>query len=226
VKVRAHEIRRARCDGHLRIRGLVERELIEEMRESVLLACLRRGWCHASGAPRVAPPPWSAPAWSDFLAEVMTMPAFAALRDESRIREFASAILGEEASSGAGDTCRVVPPKLPGRTTQAHQDRHYLGAGPPRWIAWVALTDCPLECGPLAFVPGSHQGGLHEHDGERGLREVPREGWSIAPVQQGDVLFFSDLTIHRALPNCTGQHRLSLDFRYARARVDHPLSAA
>ncbi|KAB2887507.1 MAG: phytanoyl-CoA dioxygenase family protein, partial [Kofleriaceae bacterium] len=39
--------------------------------------------------------------------------------------------------------------------------------------------------------------------------------WHAADLAAGDVLFFSALTIHRALPNVTAdQLRVSVDYRY------------
>lgn len=55
-------------------------------------------------------------------------------------------------------------PRTPGFVT-FHQNSTYWGLEPKVAVtAWVALSDCPLESGPMRFVPGSHRTQLMHRD--------------------------------------------------------------
>ena len=85
---------------------------------------------------------------------------------------------------------------------------------------WFSLTDASVEHGCLQVVPGSHREGLVRHcpGGPMGL-EIPetvrdRGGAVPMPMERGDVLFLSRLTIHSSLPNVSDEIRWSFDLRY------------
>ena len=107
----------------------------------------------------------------------------------------------------------------PHLTTPPHQDHWYTGGTTNLWTAWIPLTDAPLELGPLAVLPGSHQGGLLPHrgqgDGRQGVDVADDAAFAAAPLAAGDAILFNCLTVHRALPNVTPDRvRLSVDYRY------------
>jgi len=120
-----------------------------------------------------------------------------------------------------GDVCRLVSPGALDLTTPPHQDAAYLKDADLVWTAWMALGACPVALGPLALLPGSHAGGLRPHapvvagGGVVGT-DVPDDApWHAGDLAPGDVLLFSALTVHRALPNVTAdQLRVSVDYRY------------
>jgi len=133
-----------------------------------------------------------------------------------------TAILGAQPQSDAGDLCRVVSSDDPAHTTVAHQDHFYLPGGAPRWSMWVPLGRCPLVLGPLAVLPGSHERGLLPHTGDvawrRSVDVADDAGWAASDLEPGDAIFFSWLTVHRALPNASDRAlRLSATCRYRAA---------
>jgi hypothetical protein len=84
---------------------------------------------------------------------------------------------------------------------------------------WFPLTDASIEHGCLEVIPGSHRRGLMHHcPGPWGL-EVPekiqdRRTAVSVPMQRGDVLFMTRLTIHSSLANISNEVRISFDLRY------------
>ncbi|MGI9332984.1 MAG: phytanoyl-CoA dioxygenase family protein, partial [Gammaproteobacteria bacterium] len=103
-------------------------------------------------------------------------------------------------------------------TTAVHQDRVHIG-GATSYAKWVPLSDCPLEKGPLAVASGSHRAGVLETRVGQGAGameiRVPIPGtWVCGPFATGDVLVFSDTTVHQALPNRSAELRQSFDARY------------
>jgi ectoine hydroxylase-related dioxygenase (phytanoyl-CoA dioxygenase family) len=73
--------------------------------------------------------------------------------------------------------------------------------------------------------PGSHQRGFLDHNvhhagavGGRGVPVDPAEAvWHTSDFRAGDALFFHTFTIHKALPNRSGDRlRVSTDNRYQR----------
>jgi ectoine hydroxylase-related dioxygenase (phytanoyl-CoA dioxygenase family) len=80
--------------------------------------------------------------------------------------------------------------------TQSHQDRVHVGGG--RFCTlWVPLGDCPVEQGVLAIASGSHnKGDLKAAFGGMGIIEDPSMVWIAGPMNAGDVLLFSNTTVH------------------------------
>lgn len=120
---------------------------------------------------------------------------------------------------------RTVPPAAPGRLppTPAHQDHLGMQGSEHAIVAWIPLTDCPLELGPVAVARGSHRHGRRPYRPVAGARVLACDtaglegAWYASPLSAGDVVLFHALSVHRALPNTTGHWRLSLDFRCQRA---------
>src|SRR6185436_19663466 len=121
--------------------------------------------------------------------------------------------------SRAADICRLAMPSATHQTTPAHQDHWYTGGTTNLWTVWIALSEMPLELGPLAVLPGSHANGLLPHAGRgagrQGVAVIDDWQFAAAPLAAGDAILFNCLTVHRALPNVTRHHvRLSVDYRY------------
>ena len=143
-------------------------------------------------------------------------PYFRDYQQQSRWRRLAEDLVGEPVTGGAPEWFNK--PAGTNHPTPPHQDANYL-PDPALWIAWIPLDDCPLDRGPLAVVPGSHEGGLRPHEGatldEREAESRAGDRWVAAALQPGDALFFSALTLHRSLDNRTERLRLSVDLRFA-----------
>ena len=99
-----------------------------------------------------------------------------------------------------------------------HQDKVHIG-GATNHAMWVPLGDCPRDKGALAVAAGSHRAGVLDTkvgSGAGGMDIcVPIPGsWVTGSFQAGDVLVFSDTTVHQALPNRSREIRQSFDARY------------
>ena len=113
-----------------------------------------------------------------------------------------------------------------------HYDNVYVGRGTKnRLTMWTALTDTPLDQGPLVLCLGSHK---HERlkatygqtDMDRDLTEAvfsenPRElvddfGFTLGTshYSPGDVVIFGMFMMHSSAPNQSDKYRISIDTRY------------
>ncbi len=135
-----------------------------------------------------------------------------------------AAILGEHIRFDGSHRLR---PKLPHSELTAfpwHQDSQYYGApsaGMHIVSTWVPLVDVDEQNGCLWFIPGSQRWGLLP--GARGsdmnIRspvEVEKMGTpEPLPMRRGDIVLFSNLTVHGSKVNHTERVRWSLDLRYS-----------
>jgi Phytanoyl-CoA dioxygenase (PhyH) len=223
-------------DGFLFFRKLLPADLVLPLRLSVLDYANRTGWL-ASGEPishararcgkRIGH--FTDPDWVNLQVHVQNSSEMWALGDCVAIHR---ALREVEARSSylclsTANTCRVFSPH-PDTATQPHQDSNYVRVIGDFWTVWIPLGDCPRELGPLALLAGSHRGGLREHSGHdvaEGGVAVPDDAvWSTADFRCGDAVLFRPHTLHRSLPNCSGDRlRLSVDFRYGFWDDDAPL---
>jgi ectoine hydroxylase-related dioxygenase (phytanoyl-CoA dioxygenase family) len=217
---------RARRDGYLWMRGVVDAAALDALRIVVVACCSRLGWLATeTGGDPVACSErrgvrTNDATWIDLQVAVLSSPELARIREDAGATAIVRALLGGEIAAAQGDVCRVVFPDSDELTTPPHQDGAYVGTDRECWTVWIPLGDCPLDRGPLAVLPGSHRGGLRKHAGESGATDSPAEGWAASALAAGDALFFHALTLHGALPNrSAGLLRLSVDLRY-RAAVD------
>jgi ectoine hydroxylase-related dioxygenase (phytanoyl-CoA dioxygenase family) len=220
---------RAERHGYLFCPGLIPRRTVQALRRAALAVARQLNWLDGSAPPRsgqgaagIALGAYDDPRWIEFLRVMLGHPAFAALRAEPRLRAMLETILGAPPEPDAGDLLRVVSADDPSHTTVAHQDRFYLPGVGPRWTAWVPLGACPLSLGPIAVWPLSHARGSLRHHGPRDWQQavdVPaRAVWAAQDLKAGDVVLFSWLTVHRALPNRAGRRlRFSATCRYRAA---------
>lgn len=108
-----------------------------------------------------------------------------------------------------------------------HQDAHYYKA----WNAsdgklvtvWIPLVAVDAQSGCLQFAPGSHRNGfVPPVRSSNGLLTVDDAALGdvepfTATMKPGDAVFFTDLTIHRALDNVSDHVRWSIDIRFGEA---------
>jgi hypothetical protein len=178
----------ARRDGFLFWPGLFPGAAVDALRDRVLPCCENFDFVRLQCA-------------------VTVLPEFDSIRLYPPLLAFLEGLLGGPVEPRQGDICRVFFPAAPELATPPHQDESYLRRGTECWTVWTPLTGCPLELGPLALSPGSHQLGL--------LDEIPASlPWWCSPLARGDALLFHHLTVHRALPNLSRRPRLSIDCRY------------
>lgn len=86
---------------------------------------------------------------------------------------------------------------------------------------WFPLTDRPIPLGGLTVLAGSHKLGIlpaHPAQGVGGLGIDTSNldyAWHASDMQAGDIISFHSFTVHKALPNLSGDRfRLSTDIRY------------
>jgi hypothetical protein len=111
-------------------------------------------------------------------------------------------------------------------TTPPHQDYPNNQGTTELYACWVPLSDCPMGLGGLAFLPGSHKYGVLPLEFSLGAggrqaslpSELKDRPWVTGDYEQGDVLIFHSLMLHRALDNVTERIRLSVDYRYQSVR--------
>jgi ectoine hydroxylase-related dioxygenase (phytanoyl-CoA dioxygenase family) len=220
---------RAERDGCLFLRGVPGAEAVAPLAALVREVAQEFGFVRPGAAGRAAPRvrPGAAlsgtgyddPRWLALQERVLPDPRFAAVGDHPALLRVIEILLGEPPLTRRGDICRIALPGAPHLTTPPHQDHWYTGGTTRLWTAWIALTDAPLELGPLAVLPGSHRHGLLPHhgqgDGRQGVDVADDAEFAAAPLAAGDAILFNCLTVHRALPNVTPDRvRLSVDYRY------------
>jgi ectoine hydroxylase-related dioxygenase (phytanoyl-CoA dioxygenase family) len=157
---------------------------------------------------------WDDPVFGPELHALITHEAIV-----SRVR----AILGD---SVMFDGAYRLRPKLPDSELTAfpfHQDSQYYGPGTEGAhiiSVWVPFVDVDEENGCLYFIPGSHRWGIL--GGARGadmnirmFEDIERRAPAIPlPMRRGDIVLFSNLTVHGSKVNRTPRVRWSIDLRY------------
>lgn len=219
-------------DGYLFVSGLLPPADVLNVRERLLTKAHALGWLDTAHPPTAA---IAAPeaACKDPEASYMSVfrhlwadEALHRLRTHPLVMDFFSRLFGEPAFVHPMFVQRNIFPQTSefDFTTQPHQDKVHIG-GDTNYAMWVPLGDCPLEKGSLAIAVGSHKGGVLDTKvgtGAGGMdiaAPIP-DTWACADFNAGDVLIFSDVTVHQALPNRTRELRQSFDARY------QPLSKA
>ena len=133
----------------------------------------------------------------------------------TKARRIASAVLGHSARCSFNHL--ISKEAHSNYETPWHQDQAYLG---PRIDLgsvnfWIPLQDVDAQNGCLAYVPGSHRGGLLRHreypngDGHGRRTEVHDQDAEVCPLRAGDFVIHTPFTLHRGLPNVTSQPRLA-----------------
>lgn len=74
------------------------------------------------------------------------------------------------------------------------------------------LHDCPVEQGPMCFVPGSHRSAFPVPVNDASLEDEP--GMVPVPVKAGDAILFTEAVRHGGYTNRTERTRLTLHIGY------------
>lgn len=150
------------------------------------------------------------------------------LWQEPALLDVARQWIGDELLAHGTWNGRPREPFNPVQTVGWHQDAHYYkdwSAADGRLLsAWLPLVIADASAGCLQFLRSSHTGGkLPSGIAGNGLHEIPaehREGLEAitAETRPGDVIFFTDLAVHRALDNVRPDYvRWSIDVRFGPA---------
>ena len=219
---------RLQRDGYLFIRGLLPKDVLEDLRLKWLRTIRDAGWVSrnhplADGVADlngfcVEPEP----KYMDVLFEVYRLQQFHAIQHHPALIGLFERMWGEPVLPHPRIIGRTIFPQREAYTTPAHQDFIPIQGTPDTYTAWIPMADLPPELGGLQIAAGSHNSGVYEFRPAlgAGAMEVvdPLEGtWVNNPFEQGDVLVFHSMTVHKGVA-CTGNRlRLSIDARFQKA---------
>jgi hypothetical protein len=222
--------------SYLFFRGIVPAVDVEAVRRDVLELCREAGWLDPSHdlmdavvAPGVEPLTEGKPGYMEVYRRVLKTPRFHDFPTHPALMAVARKLLGDEVLAHPRRIGRITFPNYEVATTPPHQDHFYIRGSVDTFSVWTPLGDCPISLGGLAVWPGSHHQGFIEHTvshpGAVGGRGVPVDEsaaeWRVSDYRGGDALFFHSYTIHKALPNLSGDRlRISTDNRYQRPKDD------
>jgi ectoine hydroxylase-related dioxygenase (phytanoyl-CoA dioxygenase family) len=110
-----------------------------------------------------------------------------------------------------------------------HQDSAYFSIEPPELVTcWTALDDVTIDNGCLWVVPGSHRGGIVDHDrwtvGGREDKQVREEQIAALATEEpivmpaGSSSFHHSVLLHKSGPNNSEKPRRGLAVHYMSAR--------
>lgn len=120
------------------------------------------------------------------------------------------------------------------KTVSWHQDITYWGMGETddEVTAWVALSDVSVKAGCMRFIPGSHKGGIADHEDTFDANNLLSRGQSIAgidenlaqhgPLKPGEMSLHHGRCFHASGANGSDDRRIGLAIRYVTPEVrDH-----
>jgi hypothetical protein len=220
-------------DGYLLVRGLYDRdETLAARREAFAYEprFFKPGTELAEGV--INPTQPENPRWLTHGGEVTRGAAMLRLLEGPRVMRFFDRLFDEPARSFDFKWIRFMGT---GAGSPAHFDNSYMGRGSARlFTVWSALTDVPLDRGPLALIPRSHSMPSYarlretlgqmdvDRDQVRGdffgdpLQPLEQFGgqWATGEFQAGDALIFGMFTLHASLTNTSDRYRLTTDTRF------------
>lgn len=219
--------------GYLFFRALVSAEEVLAVRRDVLEVCHAAGWLDESCdlmegvvAPGVKPTTEGYAEYRSVYHKVLKLPRFHNFPCHPALMTIAQKLLDGEVLVHPRRIGRLAFPNYTVATTPPHQDYFYIRGSVLTYSCWTPLGRCPMTLGGLAVWAGSHRQGFLEHTevhpGAVGGRGVPvderQADWHTTDYEIGDALFFHAYTIHKALPNLSGDRlRISTDNRYQRS---------
>jgi hypothetical protein len=221
----AHRMER---DGYLFIRGLLLREEIMSLRRQFLELADRGGWIDRRHPLEAGIADLSKackdpePRYIETFRPMWKLEALHRLKHHPNVVALYERMFGEPVLVHPMLVARNIFPQTGtfDFTTGSHQDRIHVGTG-RSYATWISLGDCPMTKGGLTVAAGSHTQGVRDFAlaaTAGGLEVVdPLDGsWVSSDFKAGDAVLFSDLTVHKALPNRSAELRQSFDARYQR----------
>ncbi|MBA3943919.1 MAG: phytanoyl-CoA dioxygenase family protein [Herpetosiphonaceae bacterium] len=224
--------------GYLFFRRLLPADMVLEVRRHVLELCAAAGWLDpvrdlmgAVVAPTMQPTTEGKLEYMAVYRKVLRLPCFHAFPCDPALMIVASKLLGSDVLVHPRRIGRLTFPNNTIATTPPHQDHYYIRGSVETYSCWTPLGACPMSLGGLAVWPGSQKRGFIDHNVESpgavggcGVEVDPTKAvWHTGDFEVGDALFFHSYTIHKALPNLSGDRlRISTDNRYQRRddRID------
>lgn len=226
---------RAREDGLLFFRGLLDPTKVDDLRSQILALCEAHGWIDEGTDAKDAIANRDAmvvesrdPRWQAFYNDLQATRDFHALALDPAILNALEVLFGEPVLPHSRNICRVVFPDSATHSTPPHQDNLYIGGSEQTWTAWIPCGDVPVEMGGLAVAKGTHRlGKLEDKEavgaGGRQVDVAENATWVGGDYASGDVIFLHSLTVHQGRDNLSDRLRVSCDYRYQPR--SHPVRA-
>lgn len=217
-------------ESYLFFRNFIPADVIHSLRDEMLALIRAEGWVDATGQVISEPHPEGSEQFWSVYDPVQKLQPFHALAHRPEILAVIEALVQDEPFVHPRNIARISFPQAEYFTTPAHQDFVHIQGTPDTYTCWMPLHDCPLDLGGLAVLAGSHHAPVlpvHKASGAGGLGvdvydSDPR--WRTIDYQTGDAIIFHSHTVHKGLPNRTGNRlRLSVDYRYQ--AVSQPIIA-
>lgn len=215
-------------NGYIFLRGVLPRDEIMGIRRQLLALADKGGWLK-KGEPlesgtanldKACKDP--EPHYLEFFRPMWKLEALHRMKQHPNIISIFERIFGEPVLAHPMFVLRNIFPQTNSFdfTTGSHQDKIHIGGG-QSFACWMPLGDCPTSKGGLIMAEGSHKRGVLDFElapGAGGLEVSEKfDGrWVGGDFSAGDVVIFSDTTVHKALPNKSGELRQSFDARYQR----------
>ncbi|MCY3911874.1 MAG: phytanoyl-CoA dioxygenase family protein [Chloroflexi bacterium] len=214
-------------DGYLFVRGLMPPPVVEDLRRQFLAVLRDADWIAADSPPDDQVAELSAfavepePAYQKVYNQLYRLPAFHALQHRAELLDLIGAVLDAPVIPQPRVIARVLFPGRTAHTTPAHQDFVPVQGAADTITAWIPLTDLSPEMGGLQIAAGTHRKGVFDFvpalgAGGTEITDPLHGAWVGGTFQQGDVLFFHSMTVHRGAPATGARLRLSVDLRFQR----------
>lgn len=216
---------RMRAEGYLFLRNLIPAQTIAALQLQIAEIAQQAGWLLPNTNPALAlanPEGFCVdpdPTYLRTLRAINHLEAYHSLKHHPALITLLERLLGGPILPHPRVLCRNIFPARDEFTTKSHQDYPNVQGTTEVYTAWMPLIDCPIEVGPLQVAAGTHTGEIYDFtiaQGAGGIEitnDFPNQ-WKTAPFQQGDVLLFHSLTVHKGIPNHSNRLRMSIDVRY------------
>ncbi len=214
---------RVAADGAALLRGILPVDAVQAVADDLIAVLRSSGWLSRTDGlrPQVAAVSAYDRDWWPTYQKAWSLESLHRLVHHPALWSTIEALFGEPIFNHPAKVLRIAFPEgTGGKPTEAHQDYSLLHATPDLLTCWIPLAPCSQERGGLQILRGSQNGGLRPSAGQEGRNAIfidgdfDDPGWATADYEVGDVLLFHALTVHAALPNESGELRLSLDTRY------------
>ena len=172
----------------------------------------------------------------DIIRAIKDSPFFYAILADSKLHEISKACLNCDTLLSIHDIAqfRIDPPNHDERNFEWHQDFQYNVMSMNSATIWYPLKRVSEEMGPLVVVPGSHRTivpvemNFEGHQPGSGLMhavlrfqvdefEAERKAAVLCPVEEGDVVVFHSLMLHRSSANRSNRSRWTVNPRFGDA---------
>jgi ectoine hydroxylase-related dioxygenase (phytanoyl-CoA dioxygenase family) len=220
---------RFRRDGYVLLRGVVDQDLLLDVRRAITGVLQSHDWLDPAHDPMVAVPqtgPFGEgeERYLEVYDDVQRLECFHAVPHHASVRRCITALMGATAFPHPLSIARLMFPDNEEWTTPEHQDYPNNQGTEELYACWIPLSGCSPDDGNLSILRGSHVHGVAPLRAALGAGNRKAElgpqydglDWVGGDLQVGDMLVFHSLTVHRSLPNRGSAMRLSVDYRFQR----------